>query len=130
MPAPAHLTPRQLRTIADRVEQLTTARLNNQAMGVPTTPNRFECRFPSGHRGTVTWAEAQLTSAAATARNNGRPVSRYVVELHIPEAASAAEQMTAAGTPIGPGIVGLTRDPDQDLARAERLRAADQAAAG
>ncbi|MDX2948881.1 hypothetical protein [Streptomyces caniscabiei] len=84
MPVEPYLTPRQLRTIADRVEQLTTARLNNAAMGVPTTPNRFECRFPSGHRGTVTWLDAPLTSVKARERNDGKPVWRYVVQLHTP----------------------------------------------
>lgn len=82
MPVSRSLTPRQLRTIADRVEQLTKARLNNAAMGVPTTPDEFECRFPSGHRGTVRWEEAPLTSVKARERNEGKPVHRYVVELH------------------------------------------------
>jgi len=82
VPVDDSLTPRQLRTIADRVEQLTKARHDNQAMGVPTTPDRFDCRFPSGHRGTVTWTEAPLTSARARERNGGKPVHRYVVELH------------------------------------------------
>lgn len=84
MPAPDALTPRQLRTIADRVESLTKSRIDNQAMGVPTTPDTFECRFPSGHWGTVTWTEAPLSSARARERNGGRPVHRYVVELHKP----------------------------------------------
>jgi len=82
VPVDDSLTPRQLRTIADRVEQLTKARHDNQAMGVPTTPDRFDCRFPSGHRGTVTWTEAPLTSARARERNGGKAVHRYVVELH------------------------------------------------
>lgn len=88
MPVDRSLTPRQLRTIADRVEQLTKARLNNTAMGVPTTPDRFECRFPSGHRGTVRWEAAPLTSVKSRERNEGTPVYRYVVELHpVPAAA-------------------------------------------
>lgn len=85
MPVDPNLTPRQLRTIADRVEQLTKARLNNAAMGVPTTPDRFECRFPSGHRGTVQWAEAPLNSVKARERSAGQPVFRYVVKLHTPD---------------------------------------------
>jgi hypothetical protein len=85
MPVEASLTPRQLRTIADRVEALTKARIDNQAMGVPATPDVFDCRFPSGHRGTVTWTEAPLTSARARERNSGKPVHRYVVELHAPD---------------------------------------------
>lgn len=100
MPAQASLTPRQLRTIADRVEALTKARVDNQAMGVPTTPDRFDCRFPSGHRGTVTWTEAPLTSARARERNGGSPVHRYVVELHTltdqPDAAENAQDAIAS----------------------------------
>jgi hypothetical protein len=81
--SPAY-TPRQLRTIADRVEALTKARHNNQAMGVPTTPDRFDCRFPSGHRGTVAWTQAELTSERSRDRNGGRTVHRYTVELEQP----------------------------------------------
>lgn len=92
MPAPRTLTPRQLRTIADRVERLTKARLDNEAMGVPTTPDTFDCRFPSGHRGTVTWEAADLTSATARVRNHGQPVRRYVVELHDPTETSQPNQ--------------------------------------
>lgn len=90
----ASLTPRQLRTIADRVEALTKARHDNQAMGVPTTPDVFDCRFPSGHRGTVTWTEASLSSATARARNGGQPVYRYVVELHDDTATGGDEHTT------------------------------------
>ncbi|MDX3044092.1 hypothetical protein PV383_44070 [Streptomyces caniscabiei] len=100
MPVEPYLTPRQLRTIADRVEQLTKARLNNAAMGVPTTPNRFECRFPSGHRGTVTWLDAPLTSVKARERNDGQPVWRYVVQLHTP-VPDEVEQIDPASVEAG-----------------------------
>lgn len=94
------LTPRQLRVIADRVEALTKARVDNQAMGVATTPDVFDCRFPSGHRGTVTWTEAPLTSARARERNGGRPVHRYVVQLHTltadPDAAESTQDAIQA----------------------------------
>ncbi|MBP5918815.1 hypothetical protein F3K34_44365 [Streptomyces sp. LBUM 1486] len=127
MPVDDNLTPRQLRIIADRVEQLTKARHDNQAMGVPTTPDRFVCRFPSGHRGTVTWTEAPLSSARARERNGGKAVHRYVVQLHTPqrptpEAPDEAAQITSEH---GPELVAhLPQDPDQALAKAERLRKA------
>lgn len=101
MPTPDSLTPRQLRTIADRVESLTKARIDNQAMGVPTTPDSFDCRFPSGHRGTVTWTEAPLSSARARERNGGQPVRRYVVELHAP---TGSDHMAAVAVPVSPAL--------------------------
>lgn len=128
MPVPPYLTPRQLRTIADRVEQLTKARLDNAAMGVPTTPNRFECRFPSGHRGTVTWTEADLTSAAARMRNAGRPVARYVVEIHQPDTSDTVTSEHGPETVTlhdgGMAVIKLDMDPDQALGRVQRLRTA------
>lgn len=100
MPVDPGMTPRQLRTIADRVEQLTKARVNNAAMGVPTTPDRFECRFPSGHRGTVTWTEAPLTSAKARERSAGQPVFRYVVQLHQPDPGDTVVQLPSVGDDV------------------------------
>lgn len=114
MPVDPTLTPRQLRMIADRVEALTKARHNNQAMGVPTTPDRFECRFPSGHRGTVQWTEAPLTSAQARQRNGGKSVFRYVVQLH----------------DLRPDDVQVTLSPvpDETLARLARVATRDATA--
>nr|WP_173294459.1 hypothetical protein [Streptomyces sp. FR1] len=109
MPVEPYLTPRQLRTIADRVEALTKARINNQDMGIPTTPNRFECRFPSGHRGTVTWLDAPFTSAAARDRNGGKPVFRYVVQLHTP-----AYEPPIAAEKVLPDAVDTEPDEDDD----------------
>lgn len=108
MPVDNSLTPRQLRTIADRVEALTKARIDNQAMGVPTTPDRFECRFPSGHRGTVTWTHAELTSARARERNGGKPVYRYVVDLHAPAVSDEDLVLRAARA------IHANRFPDSD----------------
>jgi hypothetical protein len=100
VPVDPALTPRQLRIIADRVEQLTKARVNNAAMGVPTTPDTFGCRFPSGHRGTVQWAEAPLTSASARERNGGKRVFRYVVLLHDLRADADAAGDTETAVPL------------------------------
>lgn len=115
MPVARSLTPRQLRTIADRVEELTKARLNNTAMGVPTTPDRFECRFPSGHRGTVRWEEAPLNSVKARERNAGKPVHRYVVELH-PVPADVVLDLNAenAGEVIQRTIRSIARGDGED----------------
>lgn len=118
MPVDASLTPRQLRIIADRVEALTKARVDNTAMGVPTTPDRFECRFPSGHRGTVTWTEAPVSSATARARNGGRPVHRYVVALH-------DTPQTEPGTAT---VAELPKPTDEAIARVARLATAQRAA--
>jgi hypothetical protein len=118
MPVDRSLTPRQLRTIADRVEQLTTARLNNTAMGVPTTPDQFECRFPSGHRGTVRWEEAPLTSVKARERNAGKPVHRYVVELHpVPTSTQGMTlelNMDGAGDAMRRAVRSIARGDGED----------------
>lgn len=80
MPAPVSFTPRQLGQIASRLDGFTETRRANEKMRVPSTPDRFSCRFPCGHSGTVVWEQAPLSKAAA-ARNGGKPVYRYVVYL-------------------------------------------------
>lgn len=80
MPAPIAFTVKQLGDIAARIDGFTEHRRACSKMGVPTTPDSFSCRFPSGHRGTVVWERAVL-SAKALERNGGKPVYRYVVYL-------------------------------------------------
>lgn len=80
MPAPIAFTAKQLGDIAARVNGFTEHRRACAKMGVPTTPNSFRCRFPSGHRGTIVWEEAKL-SKRLLERNDGKPVWRYVVYL-------------------------------------------------
>ena len=88
-------TARQLRTIADRLEGFTKARQANEAMGVPTTPDTFPARFPSGHLGVVAWQQAGLTSAAA--RERGEAPYRYVVDLGPGQADSQAVTVDIRG---------------------------------
>ena len=88
-------TARQLRTIADRLEGLTKARQSNETMGVPTTPDHFPARFPSGHQGGVVWEQAGLTSAAA--RERGEAPWRYVVDLGPNDPAPSAAKDGPAG---------------------------------
>lgn len=80
MPAPIAFTVKQLGDIAARIDGFTEHRRACAKMNVPTTPDSFTCRFPSGHRGTVVWEQAVL-SAKALERNGGKPVWRYVVYL-------------------------------------------------
>lgn len=74
-------TPRQLRTMADHVERLTKARIANEDLGVPTTPDTFALRFPDGTLGVCTWTRADLSPAASRRRDDGKPVHRYVLDL-------------------------------------------------
>ncbi|MFG2276959.1 hypothetical protein ACGFNY_45290 [Streptomyces chartreusis] len=95
MPAPVSFTPRQLGQIASRLDGFTEARRANDKMGVPSTPDRFVCRFPCGHTGTVVWEQAPLSKGAA-ARNGGKPVYRYVVYLD-----AAQRTDVCADLPVG-----------------------------
>ncbi|MEV5131036.1 hypothetical protein AB0K87_11085 [Streptomyces sp. NPDC053705] len=86
-------TPRELRIIADHVERLTKARVVNQQLGVPTTPDELTVNFPNGYTGTVRWAP-RLTSTT--------PVERQAI-------ARSARHRDAYL--LDPGTLQRTREP-------------------
>lgn len=48
-------TTRELRVVAAILDVLTKARATNQRMGIPTTPDTFTARFPTGHVVVLRW---------------------------------------------------------------------------
>ena len=48
-------TTRELRVVSAILDVLTKARTTNERMGVPTTPDTFTARFPTGHTAVLTW---------------------------------------------------------------------------
>jgi len=51
------LTTREIRVIADIIERLNKARAANTEFGIPTTPDVFTARFPSGFVAVLRWTE-------------------------------------------------------------------------
>ncbi|MFG3180067.1 hypothetical protein ACGFZC_34115 [[Kitasatospora] papulosa] len=87
-------TPRELRIIADHVERLTKARVVNQQLGVPTTPDELAVNFPNGYTGIVRWTPG-ITSATpaehrAVARNT-RHRDAYLLDLATVTATAAVK---------------------------------------
>jgi len=54
----ASFTTRELRTVAAILDGLNKARGHNSRMGVPTTPDVFTARFPTGLVAVLRWTEA------------------------------------------------------------------------
>ncbi|WP_055692998.1 hypothetical protein [Streptomyces prasinopilosus] len=90
------LTTRELRVIAAILDGLNKARTLNTRMGVPTTPDAFPARFPTGHVFVLRWTEGVQSSDPKRKRiieQAARHRDGYVLDLATPADFAAAVQL-------------------------------------
>ncbi|MDX2802730.1 hypothetical protein [Streptomyces scabiei] len=83
----ATFTTRELRSIAAILDGLNKARGHNTRMGVPTTPDVFTARFPTGLVAVLRWTEALHSDDPKQQRAlelRARHRSGYVLDLDTP----------------------------------------------
>lgn len=76
-------TPRELRIIADHLERLTKARVVNQQLGVPTTPDVMVVNFPNDFTGTIRWTPGRKGDTArdrSTIARHARHRDAYLLD--------------------------------------------------
>lgn len=86
-------TTRELRTVAAILDGLNKARGHNTRMGVPTTPDVFPARFPTGLVAVLRWTEAVHSEDPKRQRaieQRARHRAGYVLDLDTPADLAAA----------------------------------------
>jgi hypothetical protein len=92
-------TTRELRVVAAILDVLTKARGTNQRMGIPTTPDTFTARFPTGHVAVLRWT----TGVRSTDPDRQRALEKATRHRD-------GYQLDAAATPDLENVV-ILRDP-------------------
>ncbi|MFJ9662829.1 hypothetical protein ACIRPR_33380 [Streptomyces griseoflavus] len=90
------LTTRELRVIAAILDGLNKARTLNTRMGVPTTPDVFPARFPTGHVFVLRWTEGVQSSNPTrkrTIEQAARHRDGYVIDFTAPADLAAAVRL-------------------------------------
>ena len=87
------LTTRELRIVAAILDGLNKARTTNARLGVPTTPDVFPARFPSGFTAVLRWTEGIRSDDPKRQRaieQSARHRAGYVLDLAAPFNPAAA----------------------------------------
>lgn len=90
------LTTRELRAVAAILDGLNKARATNARLGVPTTPDVFPARFPTGLVAVLRWTEAVRSDDPKRQRHLERYARHrdgYVLDLDTPADFAAAIQL-------------------------------------
>jgi hypothetical protein len=89
-------TTRELRSVAAILDGLNKARATNARLGVPTTPDVFPARFPTGLVAVLRWTEAARSDDPKRQRHLeqcARHRDGYVLDLDTPADFAAAIQL-------------------------------------
>lgn len=123
------LTTRELRVIAAVLDCLTKARTTNARMGIPTTPDVFTARFPTGFQAVVRWTPG-LQSADHTRQRVLERCARhrdgYLLDLATtPDPDNAVALQDPQGAKRSHGRPSVVADTDQ-VVRASLARQSEQ----